>query len=671
LESEIFPALRVAGIDGQVDALLSDKSLLLERADGKGMRIELDTIVRLRHHHVAITPPLLTLFGVLAVIASFRVLDGRPQVYSFILGAAAILFWALGRRPALCIDTRQGDRHILYGRDHRLQRLYIMVDRMSEGATLEDARLGLDELQQPEFLSIGSIDDIQNELQSVEAAEAQLVGGVSGTSLEEALADLRDHRERAYGAEQPIFDAELFSDDVTSADAEQIPESGVVATASTYSQHGRSSTPADVQTSPTPHYSSPSTDTPRPATPELEGGLPQRSMYGRASRALQEQREVTSVPNHSYDSPFQTPTDSADLSADNAYQRCWGRSEPKWYEEKDGESAPLSRVESAAKEASEANFDTGGMFGIFDQLDDVEEDTGTGQQYTTSTMTPSPTSHDSYPSTGSYANTHTQPHTTLPAPRTQQSAREQPAGGPTSSYSMLSAALGSGNALPEPTREALRPGLPVSSGLVESARISTPPAPQPRPLTRQPKYARRSDRAALDEYPALSRMHRQGVNDSRLRLNKDRLHRRRGAMSTLGQWVRPGLKRLEKKGKEFTKLIIGEASYRETYGDEDGNEGDQYMDAELRTDQILRLRADQDAQSDVAERLKLLTQNGGGAIADDLAARTLRGISDSTRSSTLVLGTEEEDKSEVPSSFNKMLCTSDPTPGFGGMRRLG
>ncbi len=667
MESEIFPSLRVAGIDGQVDALLSDKSLLLERTDGKGMRIELDTIVRLRHHHVAITPPLLTLFGVLAVIASFRVLDGRPQVYSFILGAAAILFWALGRRPALCIDTRQGDRHILYGRDHRLQRLYIMIDRMSEGATLEDARLGLDELQQPEFLSKGSIDEIQNELQSVEAAEAQLVGGVSGTSLEEALANLRGHRERAYGADEPIFDAELFSDDVTSTDTDQIPKSGVVATASTYS-HDRSTTHVDTQTSPTPHYSSPSTDTSSPATPELEGGFPQQSMYGRASRALQEQREVT-VPNHSYDSPFQAPTDSADLSAESAYHRCWGRNEPKWYEEKDGESAPLSRVESAAKEASEANFDTGGMFGIFDQLDEIEDNTG--QQYTTSTVTTSPTSHDSYPSTGSYANAHSQQHTTLPAPRTQQSAWEQPAGEPTSSYSMLSAALGSGNALPEPTREALRPGLPVSSGLVESARIATPPAPQPRPLTRQPKYARKGERAVLDEYPALSRMHRQSVNDSRLRLNRDRLQRRRGAMSTLGQWVRPGLKRLEKKSKEFTKLIIGEASYSETYGDEDGNEGDQYTDAELRTDQILRLRADQDSQSDVAERLRLLTRNGGGEIADDLAARTLRGISDSTRSSTLILGTDEEKKSEVPPSFDKMLCTSDPIPGFGGMRRLG
>lgn len=618
------------------------------------MRIELDSIVRLRHHHVAITPPLLTLFGVLAVIASFRVLDGRPQVYAFILGAAAILFWALGRRPALCIDTRQGDRHILYGRDHRLQRLYIMIDRMSEGATLEDARLGLDELQQPEFLSIGNIDDIQNELQSVEDAEAQLVGGVSGTSLEEALANLRGQRKRAYGEDEPIFDAELFSDDVTSADAEQIPESGV-----------------DVQTSHTPHHSSPSTDTPRPATAELQGEFPQRSMYGRASRALQEQREVTSVPSHSYDSPFQAPTDSADLSAENAYQRCWGRSEPKWYEEKDGESAPLSRVESAAKEASEANFDTGGMFGIFDQLDEFEEDTGTGQQYTTSTVTTPPTSHDPSPSTGSYANAHSQPQTTLPAPRTQQSAWEQPAGEPTSSYSMLSAALGSGNALPEPTREALRPGLPVSSGLVESARIATPPAPQARSLTLQPKYARRGERAVLDEYPALSRMHKQSANDSRLRLNRDRFHRRRGAMSMLGQWVRPGLKRLEKKGKEFTKLIVGEASYSETYGDEDGNEGDQYTDAELRTDQILRLRADQDAQSDVAERLRLLTRNGGGAIADDLAARTLRGISDSTRSATLVLGTDEETKSEVPPSFDKMLCTSDPIPGFGGMRRLG
>jgi hypothetical protein len=529
-----------------------------------------------------------------------------------------------------------------------------MIDRMSEGATLEDARLGLDELQQPEFLSIGNIDDIQNELQSVEDAEAQLVGGVSGTSLEEALANLRGQRKRAYGEDEPIFDAELFSDDVTSADAEQIPESGV-----------------DVQTSHTPHHSSPSTDTPRPATAELQGEFPQRSMYGRASRALQEQREVTSVPSHSYDSPFQAPTDSADLSAENAYQRCWGRSEPKWYEEKDGESAPLSRVESAAKEASEANFDTGGMFGIFDQLDEFEEDTGTGQQYTTSTVTTPPTSHDPSPSTGSYANAHSQPQTTLPAPRTQQSAWEQPAGEPTSSYSMLSAALGSGNALPEPTREALRPGLPVSSGLVESARIATPPAPQARSLTLQPKYARRGERAVLDEYPALSRMHKQSANDSRLRLNRDRFHRRRGAMSMLGQWVRPGLKRLEKKGKEFTKLIVGEASYSETYGDEDGNEGDQYTDAELRTDQILRLRADQDAQSDVAERLRLLTRNGGGAIADDLAARTLRGISDSTRSATLVLGTDEETKSEVPPSFDKMLCTSDPIPGFGGMRRLG
>lgn len=660
MDTEIFPALRVAGIDGQVDALLSDKSLLLERSDGKGMRIELDTIVRLRHHHVAITPPLLTLFGVLAVVASFRVLDGRPQVYAFILGAAAILFWALGRRPALCIDTRQGDRHILYGRDHRLQRLYIMIDRMSEGATLEEARLGLDELQQPEFLPIGNIDDIQHELQSVEAAEAQLAGGVSETSLEEALASIRERKDDAFATNGLVYDAEVFSDNGTPAIGSSTSETTSVTAVSP------TEVTDEIAISPSPS----------------EQGFPQGSMYDRASRALHEQREPTPQAGPSYDSPFQTPSEIPVPSDESAYERCWGRTDPKWYEERGEEAVPISRAESAAKEASEANFDTGGMFGIFDQVDDMED--SVVQQHPTTSASPGhpqpeypPAASPGHPqpayqpAASSYTGGHAQPSSTLPVHQPQRPPWEQSEQTPTSSYSMLSEALGSGNALPEPTREALRAGLPVSSGLVESARVATPQTPQPRPLTRQPKYAHQVEQPVLEEYPALSRMHRQSVTDSRLRLNRGRMNRRRGAMSVLGEWVRPGLKRLEKKGREFTKLIVGESSYSETYGDEDGNEGDQFLEAELRSDQILRLRADQDAQSDVAERLRLLTRNGGGAIADDLASRTLKGISDSARQAPLILEGDEEKKLEAPPSFDKMLCTSDPVPGFGGMRRLG
>ena len=40
----------MAGVDGQITAVLTNENLLLERSDRKGMRIDLDTITRIRHH---------------------------------------------------------------------------------------------------------------------------------------------------------------------------------------------------------------------------------------------------------------------------------------------------------------------------------------------------------------------------------------------------------------------------------------------------------------------------------------------------------------------------------------------------------------------------------------------------------------------------------------------
>ena len=83
----------------------------------------------------------------LSLIASIRVFEGDIQIYSFVLGVSSLLVWLLGRRPALCLDTKQGDRHILHGRDNLLQRMYIILDRMSDGCPLEDALIGLENLQ--------------------------------------------------------------------------------------------------------------------------------------------------------------------------------------------------------------------------------------------------------------------------------------------------------------------------------------------------------------------------------------------------------------------------------------------------------------------------------------------------------------------------------------------
>ena len=195
MENEKFGPLKMAGVDGQITAVLTNENLLLERSDRKGMRIDLDTITRIRHHHVAFTPPLVTLFGVLAILSSFRIFTGVVQYYSFILGTIALLAWLLGRRPALCIDTKQGDRHLLHGRDHLLHRLYTILDRMSDGYTLEDAVIGLEELQQPELGLIGDIEDIRHEAGSVAIAEAELQLLGVDESLGQALAKL--HRNKS------------------------------------------------------------------------------------------------------------------------------------------------------------------------------------------------------------------------------------------------------------------------------------------------------------------------------------------------------------------------------------------------------------------------------------------------------------------------------------------
>jgi len=69
--------------------------------------------------------------------------------------------------------------------------------------------------------------------------------------------------------------------------------------------------------------------------------------------------------------------------------------------------------------------------------------------------------------------------------------------------------------------------------------------------------------------------------------------------------------------------------------------------------------------------LRLLTTNGGGAIADDLANRTLRGISSSSRSEGFTLSGMESKKLNAPENFNGMVASNEPAPRFAGMQRLG
>ena len=591
----------MAGVEGQVTAVLTNENLLLERSDRKGMRIDLDTITRIRHHHVAFTPPLVTLFGVLAILSSFRIFTGAVQYYAFILGVSALLAWLLGRRPALCIDTRQGDRHLLHGRDHLLHRLYTILDRMSDGYTLEDAVIGLEELQQPELALIGDIEDIRHEAGSVAIAEAELQMVGVDESLEQALAKL--HRNKSPNT---------------------IP-SEMVSRVSNSPQPTDSSAYEKVWGRGEPDWYS-----------EKEKESNQTSMMERSTKALAEQRVHRKATALSYDTPFQLPDYSNQPSSSSVTTLPADDITP---------SPPLNRAHAAALEASEANFDSGGLFDMFDELDSASE---------YSAIVP--------------------PRNEMPPPTSQLPAVTQPSwkrstDSNVSSYTMLSDAAGPN--LPEPTRVALRSDLPTGPGLVASAatRITHEQPPLPEQLQRS--FNQLNEPHPLESYPALNRMQKQYARDSRIRVNRS-YSRNRGALKAIGEWVKPGLKRIESSRKNITRKIIGAGDgYREVYGDDDGNQNDDYKDTSLNSTQILRLRADQDSQSDVQARLRLLTTNGGGAIADDLANRTLRGISSSSKSEGFTLSGMESKKLNTPENFNGMVASNEPAPRFAGMQRLG
>ena len=599
MENEKFGPLKMAGVDGQITAVLTNENLLLERSDRKGMRIDLDTITRIRHHHVAFTPPLVTLFGVLAIFSSFRLFTGVMQYYSFILGTIALLAWLLGRRPALCIDTKQGDRHLLHGRDHLLHRLYTILDRMSDGYTLDDAVIGLEELQQPELGLIGDIEDIRHEAGSVAIAEAELQLVGVDESLGQALAKL--HRNKSPNT----------------------TPSEMVSTSSNTPQPTDSSAYEKVWGRGEPDWYS-------------EKDSNQTSMMERSTKALAEQREQRKVTASSYDTPFQLPDYSNQPSSSSV------TTVPV---DDITQSPPLNRAHAAALEASEASFDSGGLFDMFDELDSASE----------------------YSANTPLQNEIPSPPTQLPA-ITQPSWKRSP-DSKVSSYTMLSEAAGPN--LPEPTRVALRSDLPTNPGLVASAAVKTTQEQPPLPEQLQRSFDRLNAPHPLESYPALSRMQKQYARDSRIRVSRS-YSRSRGALKAIREWVKPGLKRMEKGGKNITRKIIGAGDgYREVYGDDDGNQNDDYKDTQLNSTQILRLRADQDSQSDVQARLRLLTTNGGGAIADDLANRTLRGISSSSKSESFTLSGMESKKLNAPQNFNGMVASNEPAPRFAGMQRLG
>ena len=603
---EILTTFRLAGVGGGIKGILSEKSLLLERRDGKGLRVDMNSILRVRHHHTPMIPQGLTWIGFITLILATRVLSGPIQIYALAVGAITIFTWLMGRKPTLCIDTKQGDRHMLHGPDSLLLRTQMMINRLCEGKSMEEAREGLDDVQlNPNFPSISPLEAVK-----VEAAAIQVESIEEGELLPEI----------------GIFDE---------ADLEQALK------AMYHGDAGKIPEPMPAEN--TPIESAPATESFSTESPADNAG---RGLLDRARNSLMEVRsesdEWQQQPKlDNWSKPWeQTATANSEPQSnpDSAYERAWGRNEPQWYTERKTE--PETRIQSALSDAKEE----GGMFFSGSMFDEPA---------------PSQTTDS-----GIFGNMFDSPTISeIPQPIEQPITQTHPEPTPTWSGQAIREAMPTTNALattlPEPTLHALREE--CTPGVVAAARIETPtPEVQTQPASNQ----------NLNEYPALGAF----LSKSPGRRLQNTANPKQSRLAQLAKRGINALIRTDPKKsarKPVRPVKIQDDNYAEIYGDEDGFKDGQYREVSLRSGQILRLRADQDHQAEVAERIKTLSKSSGGTLADDEAEALINRLSESGDLEPIADLLKAADTKQL--SFGQLASTSPPkeAPGHHGIARLG
>ena len=148
-EKMVLHGLRVAGESGRARASLGESRLSIEFKNGNCIDIRYDRIVRMQHHNTTLIPGWIAFIGLCILYASWRVITPpNLRLAGLGLGIAMISGWVLTKRPTLTLDTELGDCHVLHAIDSRLLKLSTMIQRMNDGLTLEEARLGVDLLNE-------------------------------------------------------------------------------------------------------------------------------------------------------------------------------------------------------------------------------------------------------------------------------------------------------------------------------------------------------------------------------------------------------------------------------------------------------------------------------------------------------------------------------------------
>jgi hypothetical protein len=158
--SELFGNLSLVGSSGRFVAVLTKRQLTLERYDGHGIRLDLGAISRLRNIQIPRLPSsIVPLGGVAAYLGAFVLVAPFGQILAA-TGVLSMAYFFTSKRSVLVIETSAGDRHIISGSEGILLRICMMVDKVRHGATIEEAKIGLEDIDReippyPSFTEAG------------------------------------------------------------------------------------------------------------------------------------------------------------------------------------------------------------------------------------------------------------------------------------------------------------------------------------------------------------------------------------------------------------------------------------------------------------------------------------------------------------------------------------
>ena len=145
--SELVGGLYLVGARGKFCALITERQLTIERFDGKGVRLDLSAIDRMRHLKIPMLPSGSILLGLIAIYLGITTIVAPISWLAVGTGASIILANIVSSYSILAIETGSGDRHLISGSESNLLKLCLIVDRVRHGSPIEEALLGLENLE--------------------------------------------------------------------------------------------------------------------------------------------------------------------------------------------------------------------------------------------------------------------------------------------------------------------------------------------------------------------------------------------------------------------------------------------------------------------------------------------------------------------------------------------